>query len=64
VGGAIVGLSAARSLRRAGAGSVTLLEKDVCGQGSTAEATGGVRVQFRSEVKVRLTRLQAESYVF
>jgi glycine/D-amino acid oxidase-like deaminating enzyme len=55
VGGGIVGLSAAWSLRRAGAGSVTLLEKGVCGQGSTAKATGGVRVQFGSEVNVRLS---------
>jgi sarcosine oxidase, subunit beta len=54
VGGGIVGLSAAWSVRRRGA-SVTLLERGVCGQGATAKATGGVRTQFGSEVNVRLT---------
>ena len=55
VGGGIVGLSAAWSLRRAGAGPVTLVERGACGQGATARATGGVRTQFGSEVNVRLS---------
>jgi sarcosine oxidase subunit beta len=54
VGGGIVGLSVAWSLRRRGA-TVTLLEQGVCGQGATAKATGGVRTQFGSEVNVRLS---------
>lgn len=54
VGGGVVGLCAAWSLRRRGA-EVVLLERGVCGQGSTAKATGGVRTQFGSEVNVRLT---------
>lgn len=55
VGGGIVGLSVAWSLKRRGAGRVTLLEKGSCGQGSTGKATGGVRSQFGSEVNVRLS---------
>jgi sarcosine oxidase subunit beta len=54
VGGGIVGLCAAWSLGRRGA-SVTIVEKGVCGQGSTARATGGIRCQFGSEINVRLT---------
>lgn len=55
VGGGIVGLSAAWSLRAHGAGRVTVLERGACGQGSTAKATGGIRSQFGTEVNVRLT---------
>jgi sarcosine oxidase subunit beta len=54
IGGGIVGLCAAWSVRRRGA-AVTVLERGVCGQGSTAKATGGIRTQFGSEVNVRLT---------
>ncbi|HCG01650.1 MAG TPA: sarcosine oxidase subunit beta [Chloroflexi bacterium] len=54
VGGGIVGLSVAWSMRRRGV-AVRILERGVCGQGSTAKATGGIRSQFGSEVNVRLT---------
>lgn len=55
VGGGIIGLSTAWSLRRRGIRSVLVVEKGLCGHGSTAKATGGIRCQFGAEVNVRLS---------
>ena len=54
VGGGIVGLSSAYSLAENGA-NVTLLEKGSLGAGSTARSAGGIRMQFSTEVNVRLS---------
>lgn len=55
IGGGIVGLSISWSLRSRTDLSVVLVEKALCGQGSTAKATGGIRCQFSSRVNVLLT---------
>lgn len=56
VGGGVVGASAAYHLAAAGAGSVLLLERaDRLAAGSTGACAGGFRVQFSSEVNVRLS---------
>lgn len=62
VGGGIIGLSVAHELVRRGIKSVTVLERGRCGEGSTAKATGGVRVQFGSAINVRLGRLSLEAF--
>ncbi|WP_276280355.1 NAD(P)/FAD-dependent oxidoreductase [Halorussus caseinilyticus] len=59
VGGGIVGLSSAYSLATAGA-NVTLVEKGSLGMGSTARSAGGIRMQFSTEVNVRLSLASVE----
>jgi sarcosine oxidase subunit beta len=59
VGGGIVGLSSAYSLAQAGA-NVTLVEKGSLGMGSTARSAGGIRMQFSTEVNVRLSLASME----
>ena len=56
VGGGVVGASAAYHLAAAGAGRVVLLERATAlGTGSTGACAGGFRLQFSSEVNVRLS---------
>ncbi len=56
IGGGVVGASAAYHLAAAGAGSVLLLERaDRLAAGSTGACAGGFRVQFSSEVNIRLS---------
>src|SRR6185436_1603061 len=56
VGGGVVGASAAYHLAVAGAGDVLLLEReDRFAAGSTGACAGGFRVQFSSEVNIRLS---------
>ncbi len=55
VGAGIVGLSSAYHLARRGA-TVTVLEKEEVGAGSTDRANGGIRAQFTSPVSVALSR--------
>ncbi|MFM7718657.1 MAG: NAD(P)/FAD-dependent oxidoreductase [Actinomycetota bacterium] len=56
VGGGIVGASAAYHLAAAGAGRIVLLERaDRLATGSTGACAGGFRLQFSSEVNVRLS---------
>ncbi|WP_266083371.1 NAD(P)/FAD-dependent oxidoreductase [Haladaptatus caseinilyticus] len=54
VGGGIIGLSSAYYLARAGA-NVTLCEKGSLGMESTARSAGGIRMQFSTEINVRLS---------
>jgi len=54
VGGGIVGLASAYYLADRGA-SVTLLEKNTLGAGSTDRAVGGIRAQFSSPENVELS---------
>ncbi|HVR87955.1 MAG TPA: FAD-binding oxidoreductase [Candidatus Limnocylindria bacterium] len=56
VGGGIIGASVAYHLKRRGAGSVLVLERDRLGSGSTGKNAGGVRLQFSSEINVRLSQ--------
>lgn len=56
VGGGVVGASAAYHLAAAGAGRVVLLERSPrLATGSTGACAGGFRLQFSSEINVRLS---------
>jgi len=56
VGGGAMGTSIAYHLAAAGAGRVILLEREaVLGMGSTGRCAGGFRIQFSSEINVRLS---------
>ena len=56
VGGGLTGASIAYHLTRRGAGKVLLLERDLLGSGSTSRNAGGIRLQFSSEINVRLSQ--------
>jgi sarcosine oxidase subunit beta len=55
VGGGIVGCSVAYHLAAKGCRNVALVEKDLVCFGSTGKSAGGIRVQFSSEVNIRLS---------
>jgi sarcosine oxidase subunit beta len=56
VGGGAMGASIAYHLAAAGAGRVILLEREAAlGTGSTGRCAGGFRIQFSSEINVRLS---------
>lgn len=56
VGGGIVGASTAYHLAAAGVGRVVLLERDTrLATGSTGACAGGFRLQFSSEINIRLS---------
>ncbi|MCI0583450.1 MAG: FAD-binding oxidoreductase [Chloroflexi bacterium] len=56
VGGGAMGASIAYHLTAAGAGRVVLLEREAAlGTGSTGRCAGGFRIQFSSEINVRLS---------
>ncbi len=56
VGGGVIGASIAYHLSLRGAGKVVVLEKDRLGTGSTGKNAGGIRMQFSTEVNVRLSQ--------
>ncbi len=56
VGGGVIGASIAYHLTRRGVKSVVVLERDVLGSGSTSKNAGGIRMQFSSEINVRLSQ--------
>ncbi|HYH78288.1 MAG TPA: FAD-dependent oxidoreductase [Longimicrobium sp.] len=61
VGGGVIGASVAYHLAARGCTDVRVLEREPApGCGSTGKATGGFRVQFGSEVNVRLSLLALE----
>jgi sarcosine oxidase subunit beta len=55
VGGGIVGASIAYHLAARGVRDVVVLERDHLGGGSTTRNAGGVRLQFSTEINVRLS---------
>ncbi len=56
VGGGAMGASIAYHLAAAGAGRIVLLEREAAlGTGSTGRCAGGFRIQFSSEINVRLS---------
>jgi sarcosine oxidase, subunit beta len=63
VGGGTVGAWCAYFLRRAGLGTVVLIEKGVLGQGSSSRAAGVVRVQGGTPAAVRLGRWSRAFYL-
>ena len=56
VGGGVVGASIAYHLSLRGAGRIVVLERDRLGTGSTGKNAGGIRLQFSTEVNVRLSQ--------
>jgi len=56
VGGGVIGASIAYQLSLRGAGKVIVLERDRLGTGSTGKNAGGIRLQFSTEVNVRLSQ--------
>jgi len=56
VGGGVHGASIAYHLARKGLRDVLVLERDRLGSGSTSRNAGGVRLQFSSEINVRLSQ--------
>ncbi|MBI2324334.1 MAG: FAD-binding oxidoreductase [Chloroflexi bacterium] len=57
VGGGVIGASIAYHLTARGVRSVLVLERETLGAGSTGKNAGGIRLQFSSEVNVRLSQL-------
>ena len=56
VGGGVIGASIAYHLSLRGAGRILVLERDRLGSGSTGKNAGGIRLQFSTEVNVRLSQ--------
>ena len=56
VGGGVIGASIAYHLSLSGIGRVVVLERDRLGTGSTGKNAGGIRLQFSTEVNVRLSQ--------
>ncbi|HZP95283.1 MAG TPA: FAD-binding oxidoreductase [Candidatus Limnocylindria bacterium] len=56
VGGGVLGASIAWHLACKGVRDVVVLERDRLGSGSTSRNAGGVRLQFSSEINVRLSQ--------
>src|SRR5438034_10615788 len=56
VGGGIVGASIAYHLTRKGMRDVIVVERDRLGAGSTGKNAGGIRLQFSSEINVKLSQ--------
>jgi sarcosine oxidase subunit beta len=56
VGGGVIGASIAYHLSLRGAGKIIVLERDRLGTGSTGKNAGGIRLQFSTEVNVRLSQ--------
>src|SRR5256885_4241013 len=56
VGGGVIGASIAYHLSLRGAGRIVVLERDRLGAGSTGKNAGGIRLQFSTEVNVRLSQ--------
>ncbi|HYK98416.1 MAG TPA: FAD-binding oxidoreductase [Candidatus Acidoferrales bacterium] len=56
IGGGVMGASVAYHLARKGLHDVVVLERERLGAGSTSRNAGGVRLQFSSEINVRLSQ--------
>src|SRR2546423_7215663 len=56
VGGGIIGASIAYQLTKKGVRDILVLERDRLGSGSTGKNAGGIRLQFSSEINVKLSQ--------
>ena len=62
VGGGVIGASIAYHLTTRGIASVTVLERDTLGSGSTSKNAGGIRQQFSSEINARLSQMSVPRF--
>jgi sarcosine oxidase subunit beta len=60
VGAGIMGCSIAYHLAERGLRDVVVLERDAIGRGATADAAGGIRLQFSTETNIRLSRISLD----
>lgn len=60
VGAGIMGCSIAYHLAARGVTDVVVLERDAIGRGATADAAGGIRLQFSTETNIRLSQISLE----
>ncbi len=60
VGAGIMGCSLAWHLAQRGQKDVVVLERDFIGRGSTADAAGGIRLQFSSRANIELSKISME----
>jgi sarcosine oxidase subunit beta len=56
VGGGIIGASIAYHLTKKGVRDILVLERDRLGSGSTGKNAGGIRLQFSSEINMKLSQ--------
>ncbi len=56
IGGGVIGASIAYHLAARGHTDVLVLERDTLGSGSTSKNAGGIRLQFSTEINVRLSQ--------
>ena len=56
IGGGVIGASIAYHLAEKGVRDIVVLERDRLGSGSTSRNAGGVRLQFSTEINVRLSQ--------
>jgi len=56
IGGGVIGASIAYHLTRQGIRDVLVLERDRLGSGSTSRNAGGIRLQFSTEINVRMSQ--------
>jgi sarcosine oxidase subunit beta len=60
IGAGIMGCSIAYHLAERGLTDVVVLEKDLIGRGSTADAAGGIRLQFSTRANIELMQVSIE----
>ena len=60
IGAGIMGCSIAYHLAERGVRDVVVLERDQIGRGATADAAGGIRLQFSTETNIRLSQISLE----
>jgi sarcosine oxidase, subunit beta len=60
IGAGIMGCSIAYHLADRGVADVVVLERDAIGRGATADAAGGIRLQFSTETNIRLSQISLD----
>jgi sarcosine oxidase, subunit beta len=60
IGAGIMGCSIAYHLAERGLTNIVVLERGLIGRGATADAAGGIRLQFSTETNIRLTQISLE----
>lgn len=62
IGGGVIGCSIAYHLARKGCSDVVILERESLGSGSTGRSAGGIRLQFSTEINIRLSLLSVPRF--